>query len=287
MDIGCTIFYVVAASILFCIGFFGSSYFAYEFFNSAFFDILGMELIALMLFVRSVQTFLRQTALYGKVFTLTYFNMFALAFAVRPFISGRLCVILLFFSFIISIILLIILAFRYVDAPQSYCITKYEPIVAVLMLVVLLLVASWQSYTGAQGMWIPVVTGGIILSIFALVIFIRFFSQLDYFKQSKGETVAACLIIVALCFFLSFTTISTVNYAFDNSSTELNVQVLDKKIRSGAKQGTSYYLKVSIDEAEMQLDVPADVYHSTEVGEYIEIRLYDGALGYSYYIYEN
>ena len=62
---------------------------------------------------------------------------------------------------------------------------------------------------------------------------------------------------------------------------------MDKKIQSGARTVTSYYFQIKIDETETQLDVPADVFHSTEVGEYIEIKLYNGALGYSYYIYEN
>lgn len=286
-DIGYKVFYIIGISIICCIGFFGSSYFAYDFFNSLFFDILSTLLIALMLCVRSIQTFLRQTTLYGKIFTLIYYNLFALAFTVRPLISGRLWVILLFFSFIIAIILLIILAFKYVRAPNNYVITKYEPIIALLMLVALMVVASRQSYTGAQGMWIPVVICGIILSICALITFIKYFKNIDYFKEDGGELIATYIIIVALCFFISFTTIATVNYAFDDSSTEISVQVLDKKIQSGARTVTSYYFQIKIDETETQLDVPADVFHSTEVGEYIEIKLYNGALGYSYYIYEN
>ena len=286
-DIGYKVFYIIGISIICCIGFFRSLYFTYDFFYSLFFDILSMALISCMLCVRSIQTFLRQTTLYGKIFTLAYFNLFALVFAARPFISDRLWAILLFFSFVVAIILLVILAFKYIRAPNNYFITRYEPIIALLMLIVLMVVGSWQSYTGAQGMWIPVVICGIILSICALITFIKYFKDLDYFKKDGGELIATYIIIVALCFFISFTTIATVNYAFDDSSTEISVQVLDKNIQSGARTVTSYYFQIKIDEAETQLDVPADVFHSTEVGEYIEIKLYNGALGYSYYIYEN
>ena len=76
------------------------------------------------------------------------------------------------------------------------------------------------------------------------------------------------------------------NYAFDDSPTTYSAQVLDKNIISGAKRVTSRYFEIKIEEAEVRLEVPVAVYHSTEVGEYIEIKLYDGALGYSYYIYE-
>lgn len=286
-DIGYKIFYIIGILIIGCIGFFGSSFFAYEFFDSLFFDILSAVLVALMLCVRSIQTFLRQTALYGKIFTLVYFNLFALVFAVLPFVSGRIWVILLSVSLIVALILLIILAFKYVKAPTDYHITRYEPIIAILMLLALLVVLSMLSYTGAQRMWIPVVIGGVVLSAAALSVFIKYFKDFEYFKQRKSELIASYILLILLCFGISYTGIATVNYAFDDSSTQLSVQVLDKKVRAGARQLTSFYFKIEIEDKETQLDVPANVYYSTEVGDYIEIKLYDGALGYSYYIYGN
>lgn len=286
-DIGYKIFYIIDIAILGCIAFFSNSYFAYDFFNSLFFDILSIVLIVLLLCVRSIQTFLRQTALYGKIFTLVYFNIFSLVFAVRPFVSVRTWTILLFFSLIVSVILLIILAFKYVEAPNKYFITKYETIVAGLALIALLLVASRQTYTGAQGMWIPIVIVGIILSVFSLSIFLKYFSDLDYFKNTKGEFLAAFFISILTCFCFSLAAVSTINYAFDDSSTQISVEVLDKRISSGARQATSFYFQIQIDDTEKELEVPVEVYHSTEVGDYVEIKLYNGALGYSYYIYEN
>ena len=287
VDIGCRIFYIIGIFIICCIGFFGSSFFAYDFFDSLFFDILGIVLISLMLCVRSIQTFLRQTTPYGKIFTLVYFNLFALSFAVRLLIPSRLWIILLFFSLVIAIVLLIILAFKYVKAPNNFFITIYEPAIAVLMLLALILNASMQSYTGAQGMWIPIVICGIILSTCALTVFIKYFKNLEYFKKRKGETISSYIMLIIACFIISFTTIATINYAFDDSSTVLSVEVLDKDVLSSTRGRTSFYFKIEIGETKTNIDVPAEVYHSTEVGEYIEIKLYNGALGYSYYIYEN
>ena len=287
VDIGCRIFYIIGISIICCIGFFGSSFFAYDFFDSLFFDILGIVLISLMLCVRSIQTFLRQTTPYGKIFTLVYFNLFALSFSVRPFISARLWIISLFFSLVIATILLIILAFKYVKAPKNYFITIYEPAIALLMLLALMLNASMQSYTGAHGMWIPVVICGIILSISSLIVFIKYFKNIEYFKKRKGETISSYIMLIIACFIFSFTTIATVNYAFDDYSTVLSVEVLDKDVLSSTRGRTSFYFEIAIGETKTKIDVPADVYHTTEVGEYIEIKLYNGALGYSYYIYEH
>lgn len=286
-DAGYKIFYSIGFSIVCCIGFLGSSIFTYDFFDSPFFDILSAALIASMFCVRSIQTFLRQTALYGKIFTLTYYNLFTLSFGVQPFISGRPWVMLLFFSFIAAIVLLIILAFKYFRAPNDYYITNFDPCFAALMLVVLMLVSAMQSYVGGQGMWIPIVIFGIILSVCVLIIFIKYFKNLDYFKKNnKGELIAVYAVSVVLSFCVSFAMIATVNYAFDDSPTTFSVQVLDKNAISSGRTGTDYYFQIEIDETEVELKVPIAVYHSTEVGEYIEIKLYDGALGYSYYIYE-
>ena len=285
-DIGYIIFYSISFLIVSVIGLFSTSFFAYEIFNSLFFDILFLVLIVAMFFVRSIQTFLRQTTCYGKIFTLIYFNLFALVFAVQPFVSTRLWSILLFFSFIIAIILLIVLAFKYIKAPDRYFITRFEPMVAMLPLLLLLILASRQSYTGAQGMWMPVVGGGIILSILTLVIFLKFFKNIDYFLENRNELIISCILLVLAGFFISFVTITTINYAFDKAPTPISVQVLDKNIQSSARQATSFYFEVIIAEQEQNIEVPVDVYHSTEIGDYIEIKLYNGALGYSYYVYE-
>ena len=285
-DIGYIIFYIISFLIVSVIGLFSTSFFAYEIFNSLFFNILFLVLVVAMFFVRSIQTFLRQTTRYGKIFTLVYFNLFALVFAVQPFVSNRLWIKILFFSFIVAIILLVVLAFKYIKAPNRYFITKYEPIVAMLPFLLLALLASRQSYTGSQGMWVPVVIGGIIFSIFTLFIFLKFFKNIDYFLENRSELIFSCILLIILCFSFSFITITTINYAFDKAPTPISVQVSDKNIQSGARQATSFYFEIMINEKEKSIEVPVDVYHSTEIGDYIEIKLYNGALGYSYYIYE-
>lgn len=285
-DIGYKIFYISGIAIIAVVGILSNSYFAYQFFNSLFFSILLLVLIVAMLVVRSIQTYLRQTTLYGKIFILVYFNMFALAFTMQPFVSSRIWAIILFSSFIVALILLIILAFRYIKAPSNYCITPYEPIVAVLPLLTLLLFASRQNYISGQSMWLPVVIGGAILSICALLVFLKYFKDIEHFEKSKGELIMSCILLVLVCFALVFVSISTINYAFDSSPTSLTVQVSDKDIQAGTRQATSFYLKVKLDDEEIKIEVPVVVYHNTEIGDNIEIKLYNGALGYSYYIYE-
>ena len=104
--------------------------------------------------------------------------------------------------------------------------------------------------------------------------------------EKRSELILSCILLIIFCFSISFVTISTINYAFDKAPTPISVKVLDKNIQSGARQTTSFYVKVKIKEKEENIEVPVDVYHATDIGDYIELKLYNGALGYSYYIYE-
>ncbi|MCL2062126.1 MAG: hypothetical protein FWH03_05860 [Firmicutes bacterium] len=286
-NIGYTIFYAVTFAIIFVIGFFSKSFFAYDFFNHLVFDILYLLLTVALLIVRSIQTFLRQTALYGKIFTLAYFNMFALVFAVRPFVTNRIWAILLFASFIAATVLLLILAFKYIKAPNNYKITRFEPLVAMIPLLLLFMLAMIQSYVGASGMWIPIVVMGIVLAAAALFVFLKFFKNIDYFnREHKSEFIVAIILLIAACFLFSAVTVTTVNYAFDHSPTAVSFEIIDKRAQTGARQVTSFYFKIEIDGQEKEIDVPVAVYRSKEIGDSVEIKLYKGALGYGYYMYE-
>jgi lysylphosphatidylglycerol synthetase-like protein (DUF2156 family) len=212
--------------------------------------------------------------------------MFALVFAFKPFITNRLWSVLLFGGFIAAIVLLLILAFKYVKAPNDYKITVFEPIIAMIPLLLLLMFAMIQSYVGAGGMWIPIIVIGVILAVVALCVFLKFFKDIDYFKRRKSELVAAIIVMLAGCFYVSSITVTTINYAFDKNPTPSSFEIIDKRIQSGARQITSFYLKVKIDGQEKEIDVPVDIYHSKEIGDSVEIKLYKGALGYGYYIYE-
>ena len=287
-NFGYYIFYAIVFIVAIVIGFLGKSLFTYDFFNRQFFRILCLLLIIAPFAGRSIQTFLRQTALYGKIFTLVYFNMFALVFAVRLFITNRLWTIFLFASFAAAIVLLLILAFKYVKAPHNYKITRYEPLVAMLPLLLLLMLAMTQSYVDASGMWMPIVVIGVVLAAAALFVFLKFFKYIDYFNnEHKSEFIACIILLIAACFYVSNVTVKTINYAFDNNPTVVSFEIIDKHVQSGAKYTTSFYFKIEIDGQEKQIYVPATVYHSKEIGDIVEIKLYKGALGYGYYIYEH
>ena len=281
------VFYITAFVIIAVIGLFSSSFFAYTLFNTLFFKILYLLLTVALLAVRSIQTFLRQMALYGKIFTLTYFNMFALVFAIKPFVTNRLWAILLLGSFIVAVVLLLILAFKYVKEPYYYEITRFEPIIAMIPLILLLAVATLQSYAETTGMWIPIVVAGVLLAAAAVLVFFKYFKNINYFKtEHKSELVFTIILLIAACFYVSSTTVLTINYVFDHNPTAVSVEIIDKRIQSGARQLTSFYLEIIIDGKEKEIDVPVEVYHSKEIGDNVEIKFYNGALGYSYYIYE-
>lgn len=285
-DLRYNIFYFVAFVSIVAISLLSNSFFAYDIFNSLFFNILYLILSIALFVVRSIQTFLRQTALYGKIFSLSYFNMFALVFAIRPFVTSRQWSALLFGSFIVAIILLVILAFKHKKAPHNYRIERIDPMVAIIPLLLLLMFSMIKSYIGAERMWIPIVLIGVTLAAVALYVLLKYFRNIEYFKKSQSEFIFSIILIIVACFYVSGIAVTTINYAFDHTPSVADFEIIDKRIQSGTRRATSFYLKVLIDGQEKEIDVPVAIYHLKEIGDTIEIKLYKGALGYGYYVYE-
>ena len=281
------IFYICAFTILTIIALFSNSFFAYKFFNSLFFDILYLVFTIAVFVVLSIQNYFKQTTIFGKSFSIIYFNLFSFIFAVRPFVNNRIWAILLFCGFFIGMVLLMVLAFKSRDGQDRYSFDKYCPIVAIVPALLLLMIAASQNYVGSQGMWMPIVFGGIIFAGISLFVFIKFFKSLDYFqKNHRSEFVFAVILIIVAAFMFSGMTVTSANYAFDDNPTIVQAEIIDKNIVNGARQPTTFNLKVNIEGKNKTIEVPVDVYHSKKIGDAIEINLYKGALGYGYYIYE-
>ena len=84
---------------------------------------------------------------------------------------------------------------------------------------------------------------------------------------------------VALCVF---------NYTLDSGVPQrIEADVCDRDIHSGGRTPTVYELTLQTrDGKEIALNVSQKVWHELKEGDRIIVSLYDGALGESYYIYE-
>lgn len=283
---GYTVFYATAFAVLAVIGLCSNSFFAYKFFDNLFFDILYFVLIIAVFIVLSIQNLLKQPTRSGKIFMLTYFNIFSLTFALLPFVSTRVRAMLLFICFVVTFSMLIVLSFRHLKAPKNYVITKFCPISAAVPIILLLALNSNRVYVNEGKMWYLLLMAGAVLSAIALFVFLRYFKNIDYFKQRKGEFIAAIIGIIFVAVSVALAAVVSVNYALDGEPKIVSVEIFDKYIRAGGRQSTSFNFKVIIAGKEKTIEVPVDIYHAKEVGDKLEIKLYKGALGYSYYIYE-
>ena len=74
-----------------------------------------------------------------------------------------------------------------------------------------------------------------------------------------------------------------INYIFDTSTPIIyNCQIEELEYDGES----NYYAIIVIEEKEINLSLSTEEYYSYEIGDYIEVSCYQGALGFKYYIGE-
>lgn len=111
------------------------------------------------------------------------------------------------------------------------------------------------------------------------------------FKDKIGEKqnrIWLPLCALLLVFFFSYIALTTINFCLDFSEPAIqSVEILDKKINSGARQATTFDLTVTINGKEKTISVPSNVYYEKERGDFISISTYKGFLNEPYYFFDN
>lgn len=115
------------------------------------------------------------------------------------------------------------------------------------------------------------------------------FAILKY-KKSKSLQIAIFIPLMGLIsgFIISWTTISSMNIYLDFSSpTYVEFVIIDKKLKSGARQATTYELEVKNENESFAIAVSENAYYEHEINDTIVLSLYNGAFNEPYYIHDN
>ncbi len=89
-------------------------------------------------------------------------------------------------------------------------------------------------------------------------------------------------------FLLTWLTVASMNVYLDTSvPTYEEYTIIDKDIRSGARQITTYEFEVEKNDIVFTIGVSETSYYSYEVNDTIRLSIYNGAFNEPYYIYEN
>lgn len=127
--------------------------------------------------------------------------------------------------------------------------------------------------------------------IFTAIIFVPcLIYGLTMFTVNRDYEKLICIPLLGLLggFALTWLTISSMNVYLDTSEpTYEEYIIIDKDVRTGARQITTYELEVQKDDITFTIAVSEIVYYDYEINDLIELSIYSGAFNEPYIIHDN
>ncbi len=132
-------------------------------------------------------------------------------------------------------------------------------------------------------MWVAIIVS-IIVFIPCLIYVIRYYKRYGVWETHIALPFSALLI----SFVLVWMTLSSMNIYLDTSTpTYEEYIIIDKDIRAGSRQATTYELEVKKDDTTFTIGVSEKTYYDYEINDTIQLSIYSGAFNEPYYIHEN
>ena len=134
----------------------------------------------------------------------------------------------------------------------------------------------------------PFMWAAIIVSIIVFIPFLIYAIKY-YMPYREWENVIGVPFSALLCsFVLVWMTLSSMNVYLDTSApTYEEYIIMDKDIRAGSRQATTYELEVKKDDTTFTIGVSEKTYYDYEINDTIQLSIYSGAFNEPYCIHEN
>ena len=216
--------------------------------------------------------------LIGKITVWGYGLLFIL---LSIFDFGRIEMLFLFIYSVINVCITIFLYQKYGVAYKS--IWLFGVLSYFTTIVVVLRVKYLHGGLNLTFLWSGIVVS-IIIFVPCLIYGIRYFKLYRDWEKLIG------LPLVALLggFVLTWLTVASMNVYLDTSApTYEEYTIIDKDIKAGSRQVTTYELEVKKDDTVFTIGVSEIAYYSYEVNDTIKLSVYNGAFNEPYYIHEN
>jgi hypothetical protein len=216
--------------------------------------------------------------LLGKITVWGYGLLFIL---LSIFDFGRIEMLFLFIYSVINVCIAIFLYQKYGVAYKS--ILLFGALSYFTTIVVVLRVKYLHGELNSTFLWSAILVS-IIIFVPCLIYGIR------YFKLYRDWEKLIALPLVALLggFVLTWLTVASMNVYLDTSApTYEEYTIIDKDIKAGSRQVTTYELEVKKDDTVFTIGVSEITYYSYEVNDTIKLSVYNGAFNEPYYIHEN
>lgn len=114
-----------------------------------------------------------------------------------------------------------------------------------------------------------------------------FFAKKDYQANKKTSGFITWFLLGILCgFFLTGTTVTSMNVYLDSSAPIYEQCVIIEKDVDSSTNSMSYKFKVQKGEESFTIEVDRETYHDCQINDGIVIARYEGAFNQPYYVYE-
>ena len=132
-------------------------------------------------------------------------------------------------------------------------------------------------------MWVAIIVS-IIVFIPCLIYVIRYYKRYGVWETHIALPFSALLI----SFVFVWLTVSSMNVYLDTSApTYEEYIIIDKDVKAGSRQATTYELEVKKDDTTFTIGVSEKTYYDYEINDTIQLSIYSGAFNEPYYIHEN
>ena len=150
--------------------------------------------------------------------------------------------------------------------------------------VIVLRVKNLNDVVASPFLWVAVIVSIIVFIPFLIYAIIRYVPCRDW-----ENLICVPLAALMISFLFVFLTVSSMNVYLDTSlPTYEEYVIVDKDVRTGSRQVTSYELEVKKDDTTtFTIGVSEKAYYSHEINDTIKLSLYSGAFNEPYYVHES
>lgn len=237
-----------------------------------FYSFMGGTILYLTLSKRIDMPFL------GKITVWGYALLFII-FAILDFGKKEAVVFLIY-----SVVNIIVTIYLYLNTGKAY--SSIWGFGALAYLSIIMVVFRVKYINGEMNS--TLLSASIVFAVLAFITCLIYAIIRYDTERDKQNLIAIPLLGLLGGFVLTYLTVGAMNVYLDFSAPiHEEYVIVDKDVRTGARQITTYEFKVQKDESTFFIGVSEESFYDHEINDKITLSIYSGAFNEPYYIYEN
>nr|MDE6660295.1 hypothetical protein [Anaeroplasmataceae bacterium] len=271
-------------------GFFSTSYFAYNIFNSFWADILYIVFLSMLYITAYVQELITSRKK-SDIIINSFVFLGSLLFLVLLFFSSSIFnLLVIIYSAGMLVLILIPFLREYKDGIEVDIDKKQLLSAASLLVFGMVRMLSIEFISEIYMAWALIPTAilsGVIIGI-GVFLFRKVWTRLFYPRSSAiSHAVLSVFLVLMIVFSYCFSIVGTANCVLDSSKpVAYDCVVLDMHVSTGARSVTQFEIKVEVEGEERWITIPVTEYHSISKEDVVCINSYTGAFHFAYLKYQ-